>query len=221
MHGKNQQSTRPNKTHRPAKHHKPLRTEQRNLGESSAKGEWIIVEEHDESGRPIVPRKLLADTISTRYESTKHTDMRLLLNTGYAPHGALIGQYKIYDVHAFDMDGWRRRAEVVLELGPYRYYEEKWFDVYQGSEVVLSDPGLPGSISKEYEMVVEESTFRKKLSSRSSGRGQTEEVRVYEAHLRMTETLRSTVRRHGSQVLKYLVVTIVTAIVAAIVGMIL
>ena len=221
MHRKNQQSTRSNRTHRPAKHHKPPGKQQRMSGESSAKGEWIFVEEHDESGRSIVPRKLLAATASTRYESTKHTDMRLLLNTGYAPHGALIGQYKIYDVHGFDMDGWRRRAEAVLELGPYRYYEEKWFDAYQGSEVVVSDSGLPGSISKKYGMLVEETNFYKKLVLRSLGKERTEEVWVYEARLRMTETLRSVLRRHRSQMVKFLVLTTVGAIVAAIVSRIL
>ena len=44
-----------------------------------------------------MPRFATMSTAGTEFDPAKHTDLKLRILKGYAPQGAIIGQYKIYD----------------------------------------------------------------------------------------------------------------------------
>ena len=116
--------------------------------------EWVSVEEYNSKGQMIMPRRAVQATEGTKYEPNKHTDLKLRICTGMAPQGVIIGQYKLYDIKTFGMGGWRMKADAIIEVGPTRGHEEDWFKAFKGSDVIIESPGLPGAISKQYQMKV-------------------------------------------------------------------
>ena len=136
------------------------KTEQRTQEEK--KYAWVSIEEYNSKGQPIMPRKAVQSTEGTRYEPNKHTDLKLLICTGMAPQGVIIGQYKLYDIKTFGMGGWRMKADAIIEVGPTRGHEEDWFKAFKGSDVIIKNPGLPGAISEQHQMKVTKSAFNKK-----------------------------------------------------------
>ena len=96
-----------------------------------------------------MPRFATMSTAGTKFDPAKHTDLKLRILKGYAPQGAIIGQYKIYDISMLTMKGWRAKVRATVELGG-RAHEEAWFAAYKGQPAVLEDPGLPNTESDEY-----------------------------------------------------------------------
>ena len=165
--------------------------------EGNQEAEWVNVEERDPEGRFVMPRFATMSTAGTEFDPAKHTDLKLRILKGYAPQGAIIGQYKIYDISMLTMKGWRAQVRATVELGG-RAHEEPWFAAYTGQSAVLEDPGLPNTESDEYEMTVAESSFDKKIVRvrKASDPTAGPEMRVYEGRLVLVETWSSAYRRH-------------------------
>ena len=182
------------------------------------KYEWVSIEEYNSKGQPILPRQAVQATEWTRYEPTKHTDLKLRIVTGMGPQGAIIGQYKLYDIKTFGMGGWRMKADAIIEIGPTRGHEENWFQAFKGSEVTIEDPGLPGTISQQYQMRVTESVFSRKVVSSTEKIGMTKEAKVFEGRLWMKETVQSLLLRRKGELLRYVVLTTIGALIGLAIG---
>ena len=74
----------------------------------SPKREWVTLEERDAEGRFVMPRAVVMSTAGTVYDPARHTDLELRILRGYAPDGAIVGQYKVYDISLLSMKGWRQ-----------------------------------------------------------------------------------------------------------------
>ena len=182
------------------------------------RGEWISMEAFDSEGQPILPPDAVRSTVNVKFDQTRHTDLDLRIITGVAPQGGLIGQYKIYNISRFSMRGWRIEARATVELNPLRGYEKAWFEAYNGRRVVISHPGLPGTLSEEFRTKIIESNFQKKEITSYSKRGSANrKTKVYEGNLRMHETWLSALLRRRGQALSYIIATTIGAIVGAIV----
>ena len=181
--------------------------------------EWVSVEEYNSKGQMIMPRRAVQATEGTKYEPNKHTDLKLRICTGMAPQGVIIGQYKLYDIKTFGMGGWRMKADAIIEVGPTRGHEEDWFKAFKGSDVIIESPGLPGAISKQYQMKVSKSNFTKKvISSTNESGATTTEKRLFEGRLWMKETVKSTLLRRKDQSVRYVIVAVIGALIAALIG---
>ena len=178
------------------------------------KFEWVTVEERDEEGRLIIPRRAIKSTEFTFYNPEEHKDLKILILTGYAPNGAMLVSRKIYDIQKFDIKGWRANAEAIIELSPRRGHEKSWFDVFEGIDVDIQDTGLAGSISTEYKMKVTKTSFEKKVKT-IHGNG---ENRLLEGRVYMKETYKSVWDRNKGKIFGKLFWILVAAIVGAIMG---
>lgn len=178
------------------------------------KAEWIKVEERDAEGRFVMPRAVVMSTANTAYDSAKHTDLKLRILKGYAPDGAIVGQYKVYDISLLSMKGWRSKVHVTVDLG-VRAHEEAWFTAYKGQSAILVDPGLPNTESDEYKMTVRESSFEKKVvrvrTTANALPGP--EMRVYEGNLKLVETWGSAYRRHKAELGKRAVIGLIAGVI--------
>lgn len=179
------------------------------------KGEWIAIEEHNSKGQPIIPRHMIQATVLTTYNPEKHTDLNLLIMTGMAPEGALIGQYKMYDIEKFSMQGWRTEAEALIELAPARGYEKEWFRAFEGNYAEIRQPGLPGKVSVKYKMKITKTDFRKKIINYKNKDSVKMERKVFEAHLSMKETWKSALLRKKGELGRYLIATIIGTLIGA------
>ena len=177
------------------------------------KHEWITVEERNAAGQPIFPRPAVLATVNTRFDPEKHTDLNLRIITGVAPEGGIVGQYKIYDITKFSLNGWRIEAQATIELHPARGHEKEWFEAFKGNNAVICDPGLPGTVSEEYVTKIIGSDFSKKVISRLLPKSKKQERRVFEGRLWMKETWRSTLLRRKGQAGRYLVATVIGVLV--------
>ena len=182
------------------------------------KFEWVSVEEYNSKGQLILPRRAVKSTEWTRYEPNKHTDLKLRVITGMGPQGAIIGQYKLYDIKTFGMGGWRMTADAVIEVGPTRGHEEDWFKAFKGSDVIIKNPGLPGAISEQHQMKVTKSDFSKKMVSSPTESGMTTEVNLFEGRLWMKETVKSTLLRRKGELVRYVVLTTIAAVIGVVIG---
>lgn len=178
--------------------------------------EWVSVEEYDSDGRLIMPRDLVRSTARTMYDPEKHNDLDLRILTGYAPQGALLGQYKLYDVKKLSMKGWRLKAEATIELEPTRGYEKDWFKAFEGSNMIVVDPGTSRDVSNEFKMKVTQSDFSKKVASFIDQKGNKKKKQMYEGHLSMREKISSALFRRKIEFCKYVMVTVIAAIIAAL-----
>lgn len=176
--------------------------------------EWVIIEEYDSQGQPILSQDTIQLTKSVCYDKDEHTDLDLYIQTGMSPEGALIGQYKIYEITKFSMQGWRLRANVFVDLDLERQYEERWFQAFLGSKVLVKDPGLPGQISDDYRMKVVATDFRKKAVSFTNSVGGKNERISLQAHLQLKETWRSTLLRRKSELIRHVLLTTIGAFIA-------
>ena len=182
------------------------------------KFEWVSIEEYNSRGQMILPRQAVKSTEWTRYEPNKHTDLKLMVITGMGPQGAIIGQYKLYDIKTFGMRGWRTTADAVIEVGPTRGHEEDWFKAFKGSDVLIKNPGLPGAISEQHQMKVTKSNFSKKVVSSPTESGMTMEEKLFEGRLWMKETVKSTLLRRKGELVRYVVLTTIAAVIGVVIG---
>ena len=181
---------------------------------SDEKREWVKVEERDTEGRFVMPRAAIMSTADTVYDPEIHTDLKLRILKGYAPDGAIIGQYKLYDISLLNMKGWRAKAHVTVDVGT-RVHEEAWFAAYKGQTAILVDPGLPNAESDEYEMTVADSSFEKKIVRvRNTGNSLPgPETRGYEGSLKLVETWASACRRHKAELGKRAVIGLIGGVI--------
>ena len=182
------------------------------------KGEWVVIEEFNSRGLPTLPQQTLQSTKSIHYDSDKHKDLDLYIQTGMSPEGSLISPYKIYEITRFSMHGWRLHANVFVDLDLDRMYEEQWFQAFLGSMVLVRDPGLPGLISNKYRMKVVAADFRKRSVSFTDNVGNKNEQRSLQAHLRLKETWRSTLLRRKSELFRNVLLTTIGAFIAVMLG---
>ena len=197
---------------------KPRGTNQETkTGQARLKGEWVKIEWRNQEGKLMLPRRDVVATGLSRYDPKQHTDLALLVLPEYAPAGALLGQYKLYDISRLDMNGWRRRALITVEIPPTNGHEEEWFSAYAGQRLSIVE-GEDGGKS-ECEMKVKATAFDKKVIS--SAADSRDERRLYEARLESKELWRSAFRRHKKELAKALFIgakwTLITAVGAAIV----
>ncbi len=179
------------------------------------KFEWVTIEEYDSNGKPIIPRRAIQGTVRVRYDPNQHKDLKLRILTGVGPEGSIIGQYKLYDIKKFSMRGWRMEAEAIVEIETTRAHEEEWFKAFKGSDVTIVHPGLPGSISDEYQMKVTKSNFSKKITTYKGDNSTKKEDRSFEGHLWMKETGKSILLRRKGESAGYVVLAIITALIGA------
>ncbi len=184
-------------------------------GVPQPKGEWISIEERTADGRPRIPRLALQATEGTIYDPDKHTDLALLINTGNAPEGAIIGQYKLYDIAKFSMRGWRITAEALVELPPTRGFEQAWFEAFGGQQVKVNDPGIPGSVSTSYSTTVTKSEFSKKRISQIAEDSTINEQPVFEGRLWMKKTWRSVLWRRRGEIGRYVMAALIGALIGS------
>ena len=212
-------SKRRNKrNHRQARAHSTKVPESQKETTVERKYEWVSIEEHNEDGCQILPRKAIQATEWTTYDSEKHKDLDLIINTGMAPEGAIIGQYKLYEMQKFSMKGWRMKAEAIVELPLTKGYEKMWFEAFKGSNVEINDPGLPGSISEKFKMKINKTDFNKKeISYANKDSVKTEKI-LFEAHLWMKETFKSTLLRRKSELGRYFIFTTAGALIGAVIS---
>ncbi len=160
---------------------------------------WVKVEERDADGRMVMPRQALASTEDRRYDAAQHGKLGLRILMAYAPEGVLAGQHKLYEISLMSMKGWRAKAHMTVDVGA-REHEAAWFRAYKGQPVAVVDPGLPGIASDEYEMIVVESAFHKKMHRVRDATGAPgPEKKIYEGSLDLVETWSSTFRRHKAE----------------------
>ena len=115
------------------------------------------------------------------------------------------------------MGGWRMKADAIIEVGPARGHEERWFEAFKGSDVIIENPGLPGAISEQHQMKVTNSNFSKKVSSSTDESGVKTEEKLFEGRLWMRETWKSTLLRRKSELARYLAFTIIGALIGAVI----
>ena len=125
------------------------------------KGRWVSVEARTADGAVTVPPGWAESTAGTRYDPGEHTDLELLILSGYTPP-VLMASLKIYKLRSLDMKGWRLRSIAVVELEPWRVHEKDWFAAFSGGDAVISDPGTPDTTSTEYRLKVTSSMAREK-----------------------------------------------------------
>lgn len=185
-----------------------------NAAREAPKAEWVNVEERDADGRFVMPRFATMSTAGREFDPEKHTDLKLRILKGYAPQGAIVGQYKVYDISLLSMKGWRSKVRVTVELGG-RAHEEAWFAAYKGQAAILVDPGLPNTESDEYEMTVTDSGFEKKIVRVRNASDSTAgpEMRVYEGRLQLVETWASAYRRHKAELGKRAMIGLIGGVI--------
>ena len=166
----------------------------------------------------MLPRREVVATGLRRFDPKQHTDLALLVLPDYAPAGALLGQYKLYDISCLDVDGCIRRAVITVEIPPTNGHEEEWFSAYAGQRLRIVGSG-DGVKSVPCEMKVKVTRFEKKVISSAIDGGA--ERYLYEARLESKELWRSAYRRHEKQLSKAVLTgakwILITAVGAAIV----
>ena len=166
----------------------------------------------------MLPRRDVVATGLRRFDAKQHTDLALLVLPEYAPAGALLGQYKLYDISRLDVNGWIRRAVITVEIPPTNGHEEEWFSAYAGQRLRIVG-SEDGGKSVPCEMRVKATAFDKKVIS--SAADSRDERRLYEARLEAKELWRSVYRRHKKELAKALLTgakwILITAVGAAIV----
>lgn len=174
--------------------------------------EWVAVEEErDSEGRPRTPVQFIESTAQLRYDPTQHTDMSFIIRTGAGPEGEIIGQYKIYSISKLDIQGTRLTAKATISLPLHRQHEEAWFNAFLGGGVTLSEPGLAGSVSKNYKMKVREVSFGRKVSLSSNEYS-------LEARIDLKETMISFLWRHKLKIAKWAGGIVFVAVVTSLIG---
>lgn len=207
-------SKRPRRKRQSSRGQSGARRTRPNAAQELPKGEWVNVEERDPEGRFVMPRFATMSTVGTEYDPTKHTDLKLRILKGYRPQGAIVGQYKIYEISLLTMKGWRAKVRATIELGS-RAHEEAWFDAYKGQAAILEDPGLPNTESDEYELTVTDSSFEKKVVRvrKASDATAGPEMRVYEGRLQLVETWGSAYRRHKAELGKRAMIGLIGGVI--------
>ena len=166
----------------------------------------------------MLPRRDVFATGLRRFDPEQHTDLSLLVLPEYAPAGALVGQYKLYDITRLEMSGWVRRAAITVEIPPTNGHEEEWFNAYTG-QMLRIITGNDGEKSIPCEMKVRATAFDKKVISRAAD--SCDERRLYEGRLESKELWRSACRRHKKDLVKAALTgakwIMITAVGAAIV----
>lgn len=166
----------------------------------------------------MLPRRDVVATGLRRYDPQKHTDLALWVLPEYAPAGALLGQYKLYDISRLDVNGWIRRAVITVEIPPTNGHEEEWFSAYAGQKLSIVESEVGGK-SVPCEMRVKATAFDKKMIS--SAADSRDKRRLYEARLESKELWRSAYRRHKKELAKALLTgakwILITVVGAAIV----
>ena len=200
---------------------RPRSAKGRNAEKGDNKGtkyEWVAIEEFNSEGLPTLPRQVIQSTQQLAYDADMHTDLDLHISTGMSPEGSIMGQYKIYEINKFSMQGWRMRAHALVELDLSRVHEESWFNAYRGINVLIKDPGLPGSISNEYRMKVIATSFTRKAVSFAGKGGKRKERQLLQADLEMKEMWRSTLLRRKSELFRHVLLTTIAAFIAVMLG---
>ena len=166
----------------------------------------------------MLPRRDVVATGQRRFDPKQHTDLALLVLPEYAPAGALLGQYKLYDISRLDVNGWLRRAVITVEIPPTNGHEEEWFSAYAGQRLSIIG-GDDGGKSVPCEMRVKTSAFQKKVIYGAADNR--DERRLFEARLESKELWWSAYSRHKKELGKALLTgakwMLITAVGAAIV----
>ncbi len=166
----------------------------------------------------MLPRRDVFATGLRRFDPKQHTDLSLWVLPEYAPAGALLGQYKLYDIIRLEVSGWLRRAAITVEIPPTNGHEQEWFRAYMGQRLSIIT-GKDGDKSVPCEMKVKATAFDKKVISRAAD--SRDEQRLYEARLESKELWRSAYRRHKKDLAKAVLTgakwIMITAVGAAIV----
>ena len=110
------------------------------------------------------------------------------------------------------------KADAIIEVGPTRGHEEDWFKAFKGCDVIIENPGLPGAVSDTYHMEVVRSSFDKKVISSTAENGMTTQERLFEGRLWMKETLKSLLLRRKWELVRYVVLTTIAAVIGVVVG---
>ena len=184
------------------------------------KGEWIGREELNEQGKPIIPRNLIKATEKVIYDPEKYKDLEIVIITGYAPAGFMGTNdknlpNKLYDIQKLTIEGWRAKAEAIIELSPYRDYEKDWFDAFKGTDVCIDPAPKDGhtlNTSTEYNMKVIETSFKKKIKIIENI-----EKPVFEGRIFMIETYKSVYARNKSRIFQRIIWIIIPVIISAII----
>ena len=210
-------SRRPKRSRRSSGRKPRVTNQESKTRQAQSKGEWVKVEWRNQEGKLMLPRRDVVATGLRRYDPKQHTDLALWVLPEYAPAGALLGQYKLYDISRLDVNGWRRRAVITVEIPPTNGHEEDWFTAYAGQRLSIVE-GEDGGKSA-CEMKVKATLFDKKMIS--SAADSRDERRLYEARLESKELWRSAFRRHKKELAKALLTgakwALITAVGAAIV----
>ena len=213
--GKNR---RPKRSGRSSGRKPRARNQAAETGEARSKGEWVKIEWRNQEGKLMLPRREVVATGLRKFDPKQHTDLALWVLPDYAPAGALLGQYKLYDISCLDLDGWIRRAVITVEIPPTNGHEEEWFSAYAGQRLSIVG-SRDGVTSVPCEMKVQETKFEKKVIS--SATDSRDERYLYEARLKSKELWRSAYRRHQKQLAKAVLTgakwILITAVGAAIV----
>ncbi len=184
--------------------------------DNKQKGEWIAVEHKNTEGEPIIPEHLIRSTWMVKYKDReKNTAPGIIILQGYNPKPIVLVSNKIYQADKFGIAGWRRKADVRIEIEPQRPHEEEWFKEMDGMPVQVRNPGTPGTISDEYSMEVIETGFTRKINEVFDETGQNKKILSFEGKLILRETLRSVWRRERIEFFRKSTTFVVTAIVSA------
>ena len=165
----------------------------------------------------MLPKRDVFATGLSRFDPKEHTDLSLWVLPEYAPAGALLGQYKLYDISRLDVSGLIRRAAITVEIPPTNGHEEKWFSAYVGQRLSIltsedSEKPVP------CEMKVMATAFEKKVISRAAD--SSDERRFYEARLESKEVWLSAYRRHKKDLAKALLIGAKWILITAVGGVI-
>ena len=165
------------------------------------KFEWVKIEHRDSEGNLTFSESLIHSTHARRYSEVEdRTQLRALVLRGYKPHALMLIERKIYKIHRLNVDGWRRRGQINIELDRWRTHEEDWFSAMQGVSVQITNLNRPPKTKGESYRVAT-TNFEKKNVSIHHRDGTVKELSMYEGTLDITETWKSAWRRHGAEVI--------------------
>ena len=190
-------------------------------GHRSPRFEWVEVEHRDAAGNPTFPKQLIASTVLRRYgDVPEDTEIRVLVLAGYRPKALMLVERKIYEIHRFSVQGWRRSGQIAVEIEGWRHHESEWFGAMRRARLEVSNPGLPGPHNEKTNYLVSDSSFRRKIVTSVGAGDQKSEIHMYEGTLDITETWRSAWRRQAAEVLnmgfKYLLIPVLASLLAGL-----
>ena len=166
-----------------------------------AQFEWVTIEHRDSDGNLTFPESLIQSTYARRYSEVEEgTQIRGLVLEGYKPHALMLVEQKIYEVRQLNVDGWRRRGQIHVEVDGWRTHEENWFSAMQGVSVEITDPSRPRHTRGDTYRVTKTNFEKKKVSTHHRD-GAVKELSLYGGTLDISETWKSAWRRHGVRVI--------------------